>query len=52
MHQEKEHGYRLANPPIEGKLTVRKRNLDVGDRVRVKLISVDIDRGFIDFIQA
>jgi len=42
---------RLAKPPIEGKLTVRKRNLDVGDRVRVKLVSVDVQRGFIDFIQ-
>jgi exoribonuclease-2 len=23
--------------------------LDVGDRVRVQLISVDVDRGYIDF---
>jgi translation initiation factor IF-1 len=23
--------------------------LDVGDRIRVQLISVDVDRGYIDF---
>lgn len=42
---------RLANPPIEGKLILGKNNLDVGDRLRVKLVSVDIAKGYIDFIR-
>jgi len=43
---------RVAAPPIEGKLTNGERGLDVGDRVRVRLVSVDIDRGFIDFVRS
>jgi ribonuclease R len=42
---------RLVKPPVEGKLVIGKNNLDVGDRLRVKLVSVDIHRGFIDFIR-
>jgi exoribonuclease-2 len=40
---------RLLTPPIEGKVVSGERSLDVGDRVRVRLVSVDVDRGFIDF---
>jgi VacB/RNase II family 3'-5' exoribonuclease len=40
---------RVAAPPIEGKLVRGERGLDVGDRVSVQLIHVDVDRGFIDF---
>ena len=40
---------RLLAPPIEGKLVAGEHGLDVGDRVRVRLLSVDADRGFIDF---
>ena len=29
-----------------------RTGLDVGDRLRVRLSSVDVDRGFIDFQQA
>lgn len=43
---------RLASPPIEGKLLIGKNNLDVGDRLRVKLVNVDIEKGFIDFMRA
>lgn len=45
-----EHGtwVRLLNPPVEGKL-VEDGNVDVGDRLRVRLESVNIERGFIDF---
>lgn len=40
---------RVFQPPVEGKLVKGEKGLDVGDRVRVKLIHVDVDRGFIDF---
>jgi exoribonuclease-2 len=40
---------RVAAPPIEGKLVRGEHGLDVGDRVDVRLASVDVDRGFIDF---
>ena len=43
---------RLASPPIEGKLERGFEGLDVGDRVRVRLIDTDPDRGFIDFARA
>jgi VacB/RNase II family 3'-5' exoribonuclease len=43
---------RSAAPPIEGKLVRGERGLDVGDRVRVRLAAVDVDRGFIDFDRA
>jgi len=43
---------RVAVPPIEGKLMKGERGLDVGDRVRVELASVDIERGFIDFVRS
>jgi ribonuclease R len=40
---------RLLSPPVDGKLAEGLAGVDVGDRVRVRLISVDIERGFIDF---
>ncbi len=40
---------RLSKPPIEGKLVRGFKGLDVGDYVEVKLIHVDIPRGYIDF---
>lgn len=43
---------RLIEHPVEGKLVRGFEGLDVGDRVRVKLLSVDVDRGFIDFAAA
>ncbi|HEV3140652.1 MAG TPA: RNB domain-containing ribonuclease [Vicinamibacterales bacterium] len=39
---------RVTTPPIEGMLA-RGAGVDVGDRVRVRLASVDVDRGYIDF---
>ena len=42
---------RVIRPPIEGKLTRGEHGLDVGDRVHVKLASVDVERGYIDFIR-
>jgi len=40
---------RVSAPPIEGKLLRGNHGLDVGDRVRVRLTGVNVDRGFIDF---
>ena len=40
---------RLFQPPTEGRLERGFQGLDVGDRVRVKLVHTDIERGFIDF---
>jgi VacB/RNase II family 3'-5' exoribonuclease len=40
---------RLLTVPIEGRLTRGSVGLDVGDRVRVQLVAVDVERGFIDF---
>jgi exoribonuclease-2 len=35
--------------PVEGKLVQGFEGMDVGDRLRVKLTSVDVQQGFIDF---
>jgi len=40
---------RLCHPPVEGRLEQGWEGLDVGDRVRVRLVSTDADQGFIDF---
>jgi VacB/RNase II family 3'-5' exoribonuclease len=40
---------RLLTIPVEGKLVHGFEDLDVGDRVRVRLIAADVERGFIDF---
>ena len=40
---------RLFNPQIEGKVVHFSRNLNVGNRVIVQLIHVNIEQGFIDF---
>jgi VacB/RNase II family 3'-5' exoribonuclease len=40
---------RVAQPPVEGLLAQGQQGVDVGDKLRVKLIRVDVQRGFIDF---
>jgi len=40
---------RVATPPIEGMLVQGTHGVDVGDRVRVRLADVDVERGYIDF---
>jgi ribonuclease R len=40
---------RLVKMPIEGRLVHGFEGVDVGDRIRVQLISVDVERGYIDF---
>jgi exoribonuclease-2 len=42
---------RVANPPIEGMVVEGEEGLDVGDRVRVRLSRVNVERGFIDFVR-
>lgn len=42
---------RVLAPPVDGKLIQGFENVDVGDKIRVKLIHVDIQKGFIDFIR-
>ena len=40
---------RLVNPPVEGKLERGFEGLKVGQQIRVQLLGVDVERGFIDF---
>jgi exoribonuclease-2 len=40
---------RIARPPVEGMLVDRSGRLKVGDRLRVALVHVDVERGHIDF---
>ena len=40
---------RLFHPHVEGKLVKGFRGLQVGNRLKVRLIQIDIESGFIDF---
>jgi len=40
---------RLLNIPVEGKVVHGFEGLDVGDRIRVQLTAINVERGFIDF---
>lgn len=40
---------RLLTMPVEGRVVHGFESLDVGNRIRVQLISLDVDRGYIDF---
>jgi exoribonuclease R len=46
---EKGTWVRLLNIPVEGKLIQGFEGLDVGHRLRVQLILVDVNQGYIDF---
>jgi exoribonuclease-2 len=46
---EKGTWVRLLSVPVEGKVVQGFDGLDIGDRVRVQLTSVDVQQGFIDF---
>ena len=41
---------RIFSPPVEGKLVGRLPELEVGQRIRVKLVVANVERGFIDFV--
>jgi exoribonuclease-2 len=43
---------RVLEPPAEGRLVQGEQGADVGDRLRVKLLRADVDRGFIDFARS
>ena len=43
---------RIFPPHVEGLLAQGQEGADVGDKLRVKLIRVDVQRGFIDFARA
>jgi VacB/RNase II family 3'-5' exoribonuclease len=43
---------RTFDPPVEGRIVQGEDGLDVGDRVRVKLVYTDPERGFIDFARS
>jgi exoribonuclease-2 len=43
---------RLLTLPIEGRIVHGTQGIDVGDKVRVRLVSVDFWKGFIDFERA
>ena len=40
---------RLFKPPIEGRVVGGFQGIDVGDKVQLRLKSVDVNQGFIDF---
>ena len=42
---------RIFSPPVEGKLVSPSALIDVGQTLRVKLVRVDVERGFVDFVQ-
>jgi exoribonuclease-2 len=40
---------RIFKVPAEGRVVRGEKGLDVGDKVKVRLVSVDVPKGFIDF---
>jgi len=48
---EKGTWVRVFHPSVEGRLERGFHGLDIGDKVRVRLDSVDVGRGFIDFVR-
>jgi exoribonuclease-2 len=40
---------RVVKPHVEGMLVAGAAGVDVGDRLRVRLVRTDVERGFIDF---
>jgi len=48
---EKGTWVRTFHPLVEGRVERGAAGLDVGDRVKVRLASTDVERGFIDFVR-
>lgn len=51
-NSEKGTFVRLIAPPAEGRVVRGEKGMDVGDKVRVRLLSTNPERGFIDFARA
>jgi exoribonuclease-2 len=49
---EKGTWVRISRPPVEGKLVRGNRGARVGERLRVRLLATDVEKGFIDFARA
>ncbi len=49
-----QHGtfVRTLKPHVDGMLVQGQNGLDVGDRLRAKLVNTDVQRGYIDFARA
>ena len=43
---------RLITPPAEGRIVQGEAGMDVGDKIRVKLVATEPSKGFIDFARA
>jgi exoribonuclease-2 len=43
---------RALKPHVEGMLMASQHGIDVGDRMKVRLVKTDVQRGFIDFARA
>ncbi len=42
---------RILAPPVEGKVVHGEGELDVGQKIAVKLVATNVERGFIDFVR-
>jgi VacB/RNase II family 3'-5' exoribonuclease len=49
---EKGSYVRVIDPMIEGRLVVARPTLNIGDHLSVRLVGVNVERGFIDFEEA
>ncbi len=43
---------RALKPQVEGMLMASQHGIDVGDRMKVRLVKTDVEKGFIDFMRA
>lgn len=48
-HSDKGTWVRILTPPAEGRLMTRTGNVKAGQKIEVKLVLADVERGFIDF---